>query len=263
MEDQAERYRHLMLFYFRKGKKATETCRKLCNVYGKNAVSERVCQKWFARFRSGNFSVRNAPHSSRRKEIDIDQLRAVVKQSCSLTSRQIADILNISKTSVENEFHKLGYFSKVDVSVPHKLTEANLVQRVSICDSLLKKENNEPFLRRIITGERKWVVYNNVKRRRSWKKAGYSPKRTPKVGLHTKKVLLSICWDWKCVIFFALRPLNKTINLEVYCEQLDKLNTALHKKWPKLVNRKGVVFHYDNTKPHTALITRQKLLRLE
>ncbi|XP_029641251.1 histone-lysine N-methyltransferase SETMAR-like [Octopus sinensis] len=218
-----------MLFYFRKGKKATETCRKLCNVYGKNAVSERVCQKWFARFRSENFSVRDAPHSGRRKEIDIDQLRAVAKQDCSLRTRQIADILNISKTSVENELHKLGYVSKLDVWVPHNFTEANLVQKVSICDTLLKKENNEPFLRRIVTGDEKWVVYNNVKRR-SRKKAEDSPKQTPKAGFHPKKVLLSKWWDWKGVIFFELLPLNKTINPEVYCEQLDKLNAALHQK---------------------------------
>ncbi|KAL1122671.1 hypothetical protein AAG570_002998 [Ranatra chinensis] len=36
------------------GKKAAETCRKICAVYGEDAVIEHVCQKWFSRFRSGN-----------------------------------------------------------------------------------------------------------------------------------------------------------------------------------------------------------------
>ena len=52
------------------------------------------------------------------------------------------------------------------------------------------------------------------------------------------------------------------INLHVYCRQLNKLNAAVKEKRPELVNRKGVIFHDDNSTPHTSLATRQKLLRL-
>jgi len=48
----------------------------------------------------------------------------------------------------------------------------------------------------------------------------------------------------------------------VYCHQLDKLNDSLKQKRPELINRKGVVFHQDNARPHTSLVTRQKLLQL-
>ncbi|GFY34308.1 histone-lysine N-methyltransferase SETMAR [Trichonephila clavipes] len=61
----------------------------------------------------------------------------------------------------------------------------------------------------------------------------------------------------------ALLPDNTTINSEVYCHQLDKLNDALQQKMSELINRKGVVFHQDNARPHTSLVTRQKLLQLE
>ncbi|KAG6800492.1 Ammar1 transposase [Apis mellifera caucasica] len=52
------------------------------------------------------------------------------------------------------------------------------------------------------------------------------------------------------------------INSVVYIEQLMKLNNAVEEKRPELTNRKGVVFHHDDARPHTCLVTRQKLLEL-
>jgi len=51
------------------------------------------------------------------------------------------------------------------------------------------------------------------------------------------------------------------INSDVYYEQLQKLSDAIAQKRPELINRKGVMFHLDNVRPHTSLITRQKLLQ--
>ena len=61
---------------------------------------------------------------------------------------------------------------------------------------------------------------------------------------------------------FELLSSNRTINFVVYIEQLTKLNNAVEEKRPELTNRKGVVFHHDNARLHTSLVTRQKLLEL-
>ena len=74
--------------------------------------------------------------------------------------------------------------------------------------------------------------------------------------------MLSVWWDFKGVVYFELLPRNQTINSNVYCRQLDSLNESIIQKRPELVNRKGVVLHHDNARPHTSLITRQKLLEL-
>ena len=52
---------------------------------------------------------------------------------------------------------------------------------------------------------------------------------------------------------------NQTINSELYCEQLQRLQQAIERKRPELINRRGVIFHHDNARPHTSLMTRQKL----
>jgi len=61
------------------------------------------------------------------------------------------------------------------------------------------------------------------------------------------------------ILYYELLPNNETINSEKYCFQLDELKT-IEQKCPEIANRKGVVFHQDNARPHMSLITRQKLL---
>ena len=39
-----------MLYYFKKGKNTTGTQKKICAVYGESAVTDWMCQKWFAKF---------------------------------------------------------------------------------------------------------------------------------------------------------------------------------------------------------------------
>ena len=51
-------------------------------------------------------------------------------------------------------------------------------------------------------------------------------------------------------VYFELLPSNRTINSVVYIEQLTKLNNAVEEKRPELTNRKGVVFHCDDARPH-------------
>ena len=73
--------------------------------------------------------------------------------------------------------------------------------------------------------------------------------------------MFCIWWDWKRVRYYCeFLPENQTINSK-YCSQLDQLKAALNKKCPELVNRKLIIFHQDNARPHVSLMTRQKRLQ--
>ena len=137
-----------------------------------------------------------------------------------------------------------------------------MVRHINICDSFLKREENGPILKRIITRDEKWIVYNNVKRKRSWSRRIEPVQSTAKANIHQKKVMLSVWWNWKAILFFELLPNNQYINLDLYCRKLNELDTAIKQKRPKLMNRKDVVFHHDNARPQPSLVTRQKLLHL-
>ena len=59
-----------------------------------------------------------------------------------------------------------GFVSRLSVWVPHEVSERNLMDLISMCDLLLKRHESDAFLIRLVTGDEKWIVYNNVVRKR-------------------------------------------------------------------------------------------------
>ena len=72
---------HIMLYYFKKGKNATEMQKKICTVYGEGAVTDKTCQKWFTKFRARDFSLADASWSYRPVEVDSNQIETLIEQS--------------------------------------------------------------------------------------------------------------------------------------------------------------------------------------
>ena len=94
-------FRHILLYYFRKGKSAVQARKKLYHVYGGKSLTERQYQNWFARFRSGDSHLKDAPRSGRPTEVDNDKIKAMIENNRRSTTREIAEKLNISHTFVE------------------------------------------------------------------------------------------------------------------------------------------------------------------
>ncbi|XP_047367610.1 histone-lysine N-methyltransferase SETMAR-like [Vespa velutina] len=121
MEEQAVHFRHILLYYFRKGKIASQAQKKLCAVYENEALKERHCQNWFARFRSGDFSLKNAQRSGRPVEIDEIHIKAIIDSDRHSTTRDIAEKLKISHTCIQKKLKQLDYVKKLDLWIHHQL----------------------------------------------------------------------------------------------------------------------------------------------
>ena len=113
----------LGFFISRKVKTQLKPKKKICAVYGEGAVTDGTCQKWFEKFCTGDFSLDNAPRLGRPLELDSDQIETFIENNQHYTMWEIADILKISKSSIENHLHKLGYVNRFDVWVPRKLSK--------------------------------------------------------------------------------------------------------------------------------------------
>ena len=64
MKEDMQHFWHIMFYYYKKGKNATEITHKKdsCSVW-KGAVTEGTCQKWFVKFPAGGFLLDDAPWS--------------------------------------------------------------------------------------------------------------------------------------------------------------------------------------------------------
>ena len=71
-----------MLYYFKKGKNATEMQKKkIYTGYEKGAEVDWTCQKWFVKFRAGDFSLVDAPQLGRPVEVDSYQIKTLMENN--------------------------------------------------------------------------------------------------------------------------------------------------------------------------------------
>ena len=68
-----------MLYEFRRGIKATVAAKNICEAFGDQAVSERVCPQWFSRLKNGDFdSINVKERTGRPKETENDAIQALL-----------------------------------------------------------------------------------------------------------------------------------------------------------------------------------------
>lgn len=67
-------FRHVLFHYFDLKKTVAAAHKLLVETYGNYAPSERTCQEWCQRFKSGDFDVNNKQCSSQLKKFENNEL---------------------------------------------------------------------------------------------------------------------------------------------------------------------------------------------
>ncbi|GFV60891.1 histone-lysine N-methyltransferase SETMAR [Trichonephila clavipes] len=199
MEVTKEKIRYILQFFLDKGENASQAAEIVNGVYGVHNYASRT----------GRPVVEN-----------VDKIKEIIEVDQYVSSRSITQELNIDHKTVLNPLCKVGFKKKLDVWVPHQLTPELMMDQISIYETLAKRNEIDPFLKRMVTWDKKWVTYDNIVRKRSWSKR------------------------------------------DLYCQQLERLKLVINQKRSDWANRRGAVFHQDNARQHTSVVTRQKLWEL-
>ena len=55
--------------------------KKICAVFGEGAVTDRMCKRWFLKFRARDILLDDAPWLGRPVEVDRDQIETLIENS--------------------------------------------------------------------------------------------------------------------------------------------------------------------------------------
>lgn len=245
--------REALLFMFNLKKSAVEAHQMLKEAYSDHALSIRTCQFWFQRFKNSDFDINDREHGKPPQKFEDAELQELLDEDDCQSQIQLADTLNVTQAAVSKRLHKMGKIQKEGKWVPYELTERQKERRKTTCEMLIERQEKKLFMHRIITGDEKWIYFDNPKRKRSWTDPGKPSTSTAKPNIHGKKALLCIWWDQRGILYYELLQPGETVTAVRYEQQLIKLSNELQAKRPEWANRhdKMILLH-DNARPHVA-----------
>lgn len=248
--------RLLILYEYNLGHTATEAKQNICSAMGNNVISYKTVVSWFKQFKQGNYSIDDAPHPGSQPKVDIDYLKQLIEDDPRQSTRILGEQVKCSHVVVAKHLNDMGKIYKYGSWIPHVLSQQQQNSRVEVCMQLLTYSRTQEWIKSLITGDEKWVLYVNHRHKKQWLEPGESGIPTPKSVPHQKKIMLCVWWGINGIIHWELMPANTTVTADVYCNQLDRVAEKLDRK------QKKVFFLHDNARPHVALKTHQKLLEL-
>ncbi|XP_067133238.1 cholesterol transporter ABCA5-like [Centruroides vittatus] len=175
--------------------------------------------------------IKMLPCSGRPPVIEEDQIKALLDENPHYTTREIADIVKSSNSTVFQHLKKLRYMNRYDIWIPYDLMEKNLLDRISICDSLERRNENEPFLKHLVTEYYFKHVINIMNNYLFQKLLSHESKTETIIQLYPKEKFVSESTTVKAVIplylMLAFSPLVSILALIIVTEKEKKIKEGM------------------------------------
>jgi histone-lysine N-methyltransferase SETMAR len=248
-----EQIRLLLHFQWLQDISAGDARRAINNAYGSKTVGSSTVYEWYERFRNEGMQLKDKEHTGRPREIDREAVIRAIQASPTMTTRMLADDFECDQRSIVNILHEAGFKWRKTRLVPYELTEAQKQKRVDVCTELRERQNQIPFVQDVITMDETWLPFNNPDVHNVWLRPNERAPATPRPDFRQRKIMLSVFWNSTGVIYWEL--VDRTVNSEVYCAQLDRVSEALFDSG----HEGPVILLHDNASSHTAKVTKKKL----
>lgn len=190
-----EHMREALLFCFNLKKSAAESHRMLVEAYGDSALSETSCRDWFRRFKDGNFDLSDKKRENRPRKVEDHQLQALLDEDDIQSQKMLDEQLGVTQPAISMRLRAMGKVQKIGKWVPHELNDRQMERRQNTCQILLARQTRKSFLHRIVTGDEKWIYFENPKRKKSWVDPGQPSTSSSRPNRFGRKTMLCVWWD--------------------------------------------------------------------
>ncbi|UYV81336.1 hypothetical protein LAZ67_20000818 [Cordylochernes scorpioides] len=113
-----------------------------------------------------------------------EELEARLDQDPTQTQKELTKTLEVMQPAIFHRLKEMGMIQKVGNLVPYELKPRDVERHFYMCEQLLQRQKRKGFLHRIVTGDEKWVHYNNPKHRSTYGYPGHASSSTAKPNIH-------------------------------------------------------------------------------
>jgi len=242
-------------FQFQHGRTPTQALNEISIAKGQGYVNISTIKRWYRKFRNNENNLRDKPRSGRPPTPNVQAVLQSVENNPDLSTRKRGEALGTSKDTIHRLLCKHGYRPRVGRWIPHCLGAHHLQQRVTICQQLLHRQHETPFLARLVTVDETWVHYENGLRQINWLQQGQVARGVPKPNQLGRKVMLIVFWARFGIVHWEVIPNGTTMTGEVYRTILNRVQFVLQIHTAQRRRYGQVVLLQDNAPPHRAALT--------
>ncbi|GFX16515.1 mariner Mos1 transposase [Trichonephila clavipes] len=156
--------RTVLIFCYHLKKNAAESYQMFVEAYGGNALICAQCYRWFEKFQNGDFDVRNKECGRPAKIFEDAELQALLDEDDGQTQEHHAEQLNVDQSTISRRLKAMDKIIKVGRWAPHERTDRQQENRNIEGEMLLARYKRKSHLHLIVTGDGKWIYFENPKR---------------------------------------------------------------------------------------------------
>ncbi|GFS85896.1 mariner Mos1 transposase [Trichonephila clavipes] len=143
--------------------------------------------------------------SGRPQKCENEHLLVLLDDDPTQTQQKLAKSLNVSQETMRKHLRATGKINKLGKWVPHDLSEHQMENRKVTCEMLLQRHERKSYLYRIVTGDEKWIYFENPKWKKSWLSSGEAASSTPRPNRFGKMAMLCVWWDQSGIVYYEPR----------------------------------------------------------
>ncbi|GBP70271.1 Mariner Mos1 transposase [Eumeta japonica] len=136
---------------------------------------------------NGDFDVEDQHDGGIEKVFEDAELEASLDQNSCQTQQELAGSLRVTQQAISKRLKVMEMIQKQVHWMPYELKPRDVERRLFAYEQLLARQRRKGFLHRIVTGDEKWVHYDNPKSRKSWGYLDYASTSTAKPNIHGSK----------------------------------------------------------------------------